>query len=222
MRSSILSAVLTFLASVAVAAESSLDVHKDGSIIIYLGAYQPSTPTDWGSIPEPARSRIIAHLTNRLGATFFAKLSVVGGQIVDLKALSEKDPESKKYRWEVPAYRLLLRFRLPEVGIEYYDACIDCRSDGSIINEIDLPDIVTHPDRATFISASKAAEIAKKNGYDLAQAEAQIRYRKDLDECVFTFKQGTGRDGPSLFFKCIDIDAHSGKVAQVYESRAIE
>jgi hypothetical protein len=198
-------------------------VHKD-SMSICFGKYCPTKPKNWESIPEPARTRIITHLKNRLGEAFYTKLSLVGGQIIDFEALREKDPDSKNYQWEVPAYLLNLRFTLPELGIEHYDACIQCRLDGTVIHEIDLPEIAKHPDRAQFISASKAFEIAEQNGIDTTETtlEVEINYAKDLGVCVFTFMQLTRHDGPRLLFKCIDIDAHSGKVLKKYDCEAIE
>jgi hypothetical protein len=203
------------------AVESPLKVHKNAAII-YFGAYDPPAPTNWMSIPEPARSNIIMHLKIRLGDNFYSKLSLVGGQIVDIEMLHKKYPESKNYEWEIPAYLLHLRFSFPELGIEYYDACIECRSDGSVIHEIDLPEIAKHPMRGHFISTSKAVEAARQNGFDEAKATAEIDYRADVGICVFMFRQMTRHDGAGLFFKCIDIDAHTGKVSKIYESKAME
>ncbi len=189
---------------------------------IYFGAYTPSTIKDWSSIPEPAKSRIVAHLKNRLGDDFYAKVSLVGGEIIDIKALREKEPNSKDYRWEVPAYRLKLRFSRPEIGIDFYDALMDCRSDGSVITEIDLPEIAKHPERARFISTSKAVEIAKRNGFDVAKARMTLEYRDESAVCVFLFEQEIREDGAGLTFKCIDIDAHNGKVLKTFEAEAFK
>ncbi len=204
-----------------VASETLLKLHKDGGYS-YMGAYNPPAPTNWSSIPEPARSRIIAHLKQGLGDAFYAKLVLHGGQIIDFKALRGKEPISKDCKWEVPAYRLLLRFALPERGIEHYDACIECRTDGSVIHEIDLPEIAKYPERAQFISTTKASAIAKQKAIDPSKAMVVIDYRAKLGVCVYTFRQLTRHEGARLLFKCIDIDAHTGKVARVYDTEAIE
>src|SRR6266516_3267329 len=139
MRCLILIAVLMLSQMGMVASDNPSKLHKVGGYID-MGPYHPPAPTNWFSIPEPARSRIISHLTKRLGDAFYAKFAIHRGQIVDFKTLREKEPNSKDYKWEVPAYRILLRFSLPQIGIEYYDACIECRSDGAVIHEIDLPE----------------------------------------------------------------------------------
>src|SRR5262245_36024942 len=163
MRFFILITALVAFAIQAIAGEGQPKVHKYAGFPS-MGAYEPPAPTNWASIPEPARSRIIKHLKDRFGAEFFNKLTLVGGQVVDFKALRKQEPNSKDYKWEVHAYRLHLRLSLPEDGIEFYDAIIECRSDGSVIEEIDLPETAKFPERAKFISTTKAFQIAKEKG----------------------------------------------------------
>jgi hypothetical protein len=188
---------------------------------IYFGKYDPPAPKSWNSIPEPARSRIIAHLKNRLGDSFYGKLTLVGGQMIDINELREKEPNSINYQWEVPAYCLHLRFSLPEKGIEFYDASISCRLDGSVIEEIDLPEIAKHPERAEFISTLEAFEIAGQNGFDTSKVSAKLDYRVDPGVCVYTFRQVIRKEDTLIFFKVVDIDAHNGKVVKIYDSEAL-
>jgi hypothetical protein len=197
------------------------NVHKDGGDI-YFGVYKPSPPDGWAAIPEPARSRIKSHLTEWLGAEFFAQLSLVGGQIVDVTALHQQDPSSKNYQWEVPAYVLHLRLSLPERGIEYYDANIWCRSDGSVIQEIDLPGIAKHPETAEFISTAVAYNIAREQGIDVKAARVDLAYRERLGVCVYLFTEKTGQDSPNLHYKNIEINAHNGTIVADYKSEALE
>ncbi|MCE5268817.1 MAG: hypothetical protein LLG00_13130 [Planctomycetaceae bacterium] len=207
--------VLSFLASES-AGNVPSKVHKDAGVY-YLGDCKPPAIKGWRSIPEPARSQIVTHLKKRLGDRFFAKLSLTGGQVIDLKALRDKEPNSKNYRWEVPTYVLHLRFALPERGIEYYDAQIDCRADGSIVNEVDLPEIAKYPERSQFISVSTALETAKKNGFDPTKTETELGYRPKLGVCVFSFSQVTEKATQGIeHLRCLDINAHNGKVIESY------
>src|SRR5207245_2836578 len=98
----------------------------------------------------------------------------------------------------------------------------ECRADGSVIQEIDLPEIAKHPDRAQFISTSKAFEIATKKGFDTTKSRVELGYQANPGVCVFTFSQMVRQNGPRLFFKCIDIDAHSDKVLKSYDTEAIQ
>lgn len=213
--------VFALLATNYVASAGQTSVSKDAPSL-WVGAYEATPLKNWASIPEPAKSQIIAHLKNRLGDAFYSKLSLVGGQIFDLKALYQMEPQFKDSKVEIPAYRLYLRFSFPESGIEFYDAHIDCRTDGSVIREIDLPEIAKHADRAHFISASRASQIAEQNGFDLTEAKVELEYRSDLDVCVFKFTQKMRQDGPNLSFKCIDIDSHSGKIIKAYNEEGIQ
>jgi hypothetical protein len=221
MRFFIFSLTLLALGLQIVASEEQPKVHKYAGFTS-MRAYDPPAPTNWASIPEPARSRIITHLKDRLGVAFYNKLTLVGGQIVDFKALREQEPNSKDYKWEVHAYRLHLRLSLPEKGIEFYDASIECRSDGSVIEEIELPETAKYPDRAKFISTSKAFKIAKDKGFDTEKTNVELAYNTDLGVCVFTFSQLTRREYPMLYFKRVDVDAHTGKVLKTYDTEAIQ
>jgi hypothetical protein len=212
--------VLALLMTTHAASATQTNVSKQAGTIL-TGRDESTTLKNWASIPEPAKSRIVAHLKDRLGDAFYAKLSLVGGQVFDLKGLYEKEPQFKNSKIEMPAYRLILRLSFPEIGIEFYDACIDCRTDGSVITEIDLPEIAKHPERAQFISTSKAMEIAKQEGFDLEKSRMELDYQADLGVCIFRFTQMMRDEGVSLFYKCIDIDAHSGRILKAYGDEAI-
>ena len=190
--------------------------HYAGSY--YLGKYTPSTIKDWSSIPEPAKSRIVTHLKKRLGNDFYAKLSLVDGQIIDIAAFREKAGDPKNFNWEV-AYRLDLRFSRPKIGIDFYDAVMDCRSDGSVVTEIDLPEIAKHPERAEFISTARACEIAKQYRFDVAKAKMELNYHPDTGVCVFSFTQVYRPGFPVWYEKYLDIDAHNGKFIGTYTRR---
>jgi len=212
---------LALLAGGAAPGESAPHVKVYGVRALY-GEYEPSKFKEWSSIPEPARSRIITHLKKRLGESFYSQLSLAGGEHVDLNILREKEPEYKTNRREVPAYHLWLRFSRRELGIDFYEATLTCRSDGSVITEIDLPEITKHPERAKFISTSEAVAIARRNGFDVSKAVMRMEYRRESGVCVFVFEQQSRKEDEIIQLKCLDIDAHDGKVHKTYELHGFE
>jgi hypothetical protein len=186
----------------------------------YFGEYKPAKAKSLDDIPEPARSRIVEHLKKRLGEKFYSILKLSGGQIVDLDELRRKEPNSKNYQWEAPAYLLHFEFRMPEKGIAFYQATIECRRDGSVIKEIDLPEIAKHPERGTFVSLKEALKAAK--GFDLEKSSVEMDYREKEGKCVYRVTQLVRETGPRLFFKSVDIDAHTGRAVAVYKSEGIK
>jgi hypothetical protein len=157
-----------------------------------------------------------------LGESFYSSLQLCGGQIVDFAEFRRRESDWKDYKWEVFAYNLHFEFHLPDKGIEFYQASIRLRADGSVIEDIDLPDILRHPERAVFVPLSSAMQAATTAGFDVSHCEIEIAYRPKDDRCVYSFQQLVRRDGPSLYFKCIDIDAHTGKQLRVFKQEGIK
>ena len=188
----------------------------------YFSNYEPTVPKSLDDIPAPVREKVVAHLKKRLGEAFYASLRFAGGQVVDLAEFRRQEPNWRDFKWEVFAYRLNFQFQLPEKGIEVYQASIRLREDGSVIEEIDLPDMGKHPERAEFVALSEAVKLAVAEGFDVAKCDREMEYREKEDRCVYLFRQLDRKDGPALFFKCMDIDAHSGKTLRVFEQEGIE
>lgn len=214
--------ICAIFAATAAIADVPKHVQKDAGYT-YFGPYKPREAKSLADVPEPARTRLVAHLKQRLGERFYSTLHLSGGQIVDFAEFHRRDPDWKDYKWEVFAYNLHFRFRLPEKGIEYYTASIRLRSDGSVIEEIELPNIAKHPERADFVSLSTAIETATGAGFDIPRlSNVRIEYRAKDDRCVYTFEQLTRQEGVMLYYKCLDIDAHTGKKLRTYNTEAIQ
>ncbi len=214
--------ICVILAATTVIATEPKSVLKDAGDA-YFGDYEPRKAKSLEDVPEPVRTRLVTHLKERLGEQFYSTLHLSGGQIVDFAEFHRLDPDWRDYKWEVFAYRLHFRFSLPEKGIEYYTASIRLRGDGSIIEEIDLPNIAEHPERAHFVSLSTALQTATAAGFDISRLfNFEIQYRPKDDRCVYTFEQLTRQEPPMLYYKCLDVDAHTGKQLRTYNSEGIQ
>jgi hypothetical protein len=186
----------------------------------YFGSYKPVEPKSLAEVPAKVRLKLLNHLRDRLGS-FSDRLTFAGGQIVDFERLARDQPDSKDFRWEVPAYDLHFAFQMPEIGVQSYTAQIKLRSDGSVLEEIDLPAFSTSPEKLKFISLQRAASIAVGRGYKRKHLCPQIIYFKDSDALVWEFAETTSDDGLMIEYKNIYVSAHNGEILKEFTSSAI-
>jgi hypothetical protein len=189
--------------------------------IIYYGRYRPKVPKSLAEIPEPVRGGLSRHLRTRLGDDFYARLKFVGGQIVDIEELHRVDPTSKNFRWEVPGYRLHFEFQMPEAGIRSYTAAINLRTDGSVLEEIDLPAFASNPEKLRFVSLAKALASVSTKGFDSRKTIKEISYNRKEDILIWRFRQKTADDGLVMTFRNIEVNAHTGEASGIYESKPV-
>jgi hypothetical protein len=187
----------------------------------WFGAYEPKNPQSLSEIPAPVRARLMAHLRSRLGVGFVERLEFTGGQVIDFAELRRVDPDSKDYKWEVPAYILDFAFKMSEAGIASYTVQISLRSDGSVLEEIGLPKFAASPGKLALTPLSEAIDVAVSRGFARDQMDVDLRYDEKIDSLVWTFDQKVADDGVLIDFMKIDVSAHTGEVLKVYESQAI-
>lgn len=184
----------------------------------YLGKYQPERLESVDDLPAEVRSRLLTHLTNRLGEPFFDELKFIGGRHVDHASLYTAEPMAVNYKWEVPAYALDFEFNAPEVGIDRYIAQVLLRGDGSIIREIDIPAISSSPEKLHIIPLTEALLIASKSASaPKSPLSAEITYDADMDAFVWRISYTTSQDRSSFEFTRIDIAAHSGSIIRTFD-----
>jgi hypothetical protein len=162
---------------------------------------------------------MLEHLRHRLGDSFFESLRFCGGQIVDKDELYRVSSTYREYELDVFAYRLIFEFRLPEKGIEYYKAPVEFRLDGSVKQEISLPEIRESPDLAEFVSLKDALRTAAANGFDVSKCFARITYLGQYGICGYVIVQPF-RPNRHQYLRIAEIDAHNGKLISKIERRA--
>lgn len=185
-----------------------------------MGSYEPDQPKSILDVPTPVRLKVLDHLHDRLGS-FAERLTFSGGQIVDFERLARDEPNSKNYKWEVHAYDLHFAFEMPSIGIQSYTAQIQLRSDGSILEEIDLPAFSSSPEKLKFISLQDAATVAVANGFSRKGIHPEIVYFKDADSLAWKFQETTSDDGLIIDSKIIYVSAHNGAILKEFTSKGI-
>ena len=216
----ILAVLLLTITAITACASPHLSPISKESGSTYFGDYEPVEPDSLEEIPAPVRVKLLNHLKDRLGP-FTERLTFAGGQMVDFERLAREEPDSKDFEWEVHAYDLHFTFQMPGIGIKSYTAQIELRSDGSVLEEIDLPAFASSPDKLNFISLQSAASIAVAEGYNRNKLSPEIIYFKDADSLVWKFQETTSDDGLNIEYKNIYVSAHNGKILKEFSSSAI-
>jgi len=179
---------------------------------VFFGDYKPVEPKTLDEIPGQIRRKLHAHLIDRLGEKYVARLRFAGGQIVDHDELYRVDP-SANYQWKVFAYSLIFRISAPEKGITAYYARIELDKNGDVIRDIELPPVRRLPIKQNFIPLSQAYASASKHKFDRNSTRPEIVYDRDIESIVFQLNEVIGRE-PQID-RIIEIDAHSGRVLRI-------
>ena len=216
MRSFFLTVLAVALISVCASAPS-YGVSK-GAGYPYLGEYQPAVLESLDDLPDHIRHRLLAHLADRLGEAFFAEISFAGGLHVDHDRLYKDEPGAASYRWEVPAYMLSFAFSAPSAGIDRYVAQIALRGDGSVLREIDIPEVSAAPHKAHLIPLNDAIRIVTDNtGIPASSIRSEIDYDADADAFIWRFSYSTSVGQSSFNFTRIDMLAHTGSIIRTVD-----
>jgi hypothetical protein len=133
--------------------------------LIYFGDYHPKTPSSLSDIPDNIRTKLVSHLVDRLGQSFYSKIKINGGQIVNLDSLYIVNKNAKNYKWTPYSYYLCFSFEDIEKGIGLYTAQIVLDKEGTIIKDIALPSIKINPEKSSIISRKTALDIAKLHDF---------------------------------------------------------
>ena len=183
-------------------------------------AYYPYEPRElkaWEDVTSDVRESVAAHLSERLGKDFYARLKFAGGEAVNLDELHRALPASRKFRREVPTYLLWFEFEMPEVGIRVYTASIELRRDGSVMREIDLPPFAAEPGKLKFAPlAEVSAGLVSKGAIDAKTATANIAYDDKRALVLWHFEQALPGRSAVVSVKNIDVNANTGVVLRRY------
>jgi hypothetical protein len=190
--------------------KSPLDYVEGPKSSIYTGSYRAEELRSFGDLPADVQAKLTTHLTERFGENYFRRLSVSDGQIVDHEEMHRIDPGTKNYQWTVFAYRVGFRISAPEKGIKEYNGYIELNRDGSILREIEFPNVAIVPWKAEFVSFASAMHTAESLGATVAQA--RVQYCREEDAIVFVLQEAFRPGLVSENVRSITINAHSGAV----------
>jgi hypothetical protein len=93
--------------------------------------------------------------------TSTAALNSAGAGKVAIDKLHQIWPDSLDYPYEVPAFSLLFTFHMPEIGVEYYTTELQRRRDGTLLQEVELPDFHSDPGKLHLTTLGAAMALAR-------------------------------------------------------------
>jgi len=171
-------------------------------------------------LPPNVRARLDEYLQARLGCAFASRLHFDEGQWLDMKRLQTEFPSLYDENLHLGTYDLLFRFSDPAKGLKYFYAKLALNDDGSINEDIKLPNIGRDPSKAKIISCKDAIEIAVTHGSPRDRICPWFEYSMEHDSFMWTLTDSQRTD-PGGFgkgtYKKIDVNANTGEILRIYE-----
>ena len=180
-------------------------------------------------LPENVRLELNFYLNRKHGNRFAKKLKFDSGRYLDLNRLKQEFPNLYESNLNSGAYELLFYFSDKDNGLKYFYAKLVLNEDGSVNQEINLPNIAESPDKEKIIPCKKAAEIAEKNGFPIEFQSQWFQYNARLKTFVWEIHDrrqiGPDQSLMSLIGKgtyyVIEINANTGEVLRKYKSMVL-
>lgn len=177
-------------------------------------------------MPPQIREKLDKHLRDKLGSDFVKKLKLEYFEYLDLEQLRKEFPSLYDINAKIGAYDLLFRFSDKANGLKFYYVKMRLNEDGTVADEIDLPNIAFEPNKAKLIPCKRAVEIAASRGFPKQYQSVEFRYSPERGRFIWIIhdKRETTPDSEDFLvtlghiFNYIDIDANSGEVVRTYKS----
>jgi hypothetical protein len=184
-------------------------------------------------LPAEVRRKLENHLTEKLGKRFLKHLQFEGGEYLDLVALRTESPKEYEINSKIGSYDFLFRFSKPSKGLKYFYSRIALFEDGSVADDIALPNVSLDSAKAALIPCKDASMIAGKNGFPLKYQNIEFGYSFSADAFVWIVSDRraiepdkTGGVADLVLmgkgtFRRIEIEAHTGKVLRIYKETIV-
>lgn len=164
------------------AQERSVDAGYRGSRYSFR-VYRPVTIRRLNELPSPVLSKLEAHLKERLGAKFYARLRFDWGDSINLDDLYRTEPYWKTEK--VGAYDLVFHFSDESKGLKAFYSKLLLDANGVVMDEINLPDVANAPLKAKLIPAKQALKIAAQDNVEGRQIWPTFDYYRETDSFVW-------------------------------------
>lgn len=171
-------------------------------------------------MPPNVRARLDEYLKVKLGRAFAKRLKFDEGEWLDLQRLRQEFPSLYEENLKLGAYDLLFRFSDSDKGLKYFFTKVALNDDGSVNEEIKLPNIGTEPSKANIISCKEAIDIAVRQGFPRERIHPWFEYSSEHDSFIWILTDSQRIDLGGIgngIYRQIDVNANTGKVLRVYK-----
>jgi hypothetical protein len=150
--------------------------------IMYVDdAKSSDAPASIIALPKSIKDSCEKHLLTQAGATFYSRLNYTGGQILE-------------YTNGHKEYYLHFSFSDPGAGIKKYTATVVLNGNGSLIEQIDLPEIAKQGSKSAILNIKDAYKIALSKTIDKGKLfNACISFDKNTRSIEWTFTLETAK-----------------------------
>jgi len=179
----------------------------------------------WKSLPRSVKSKLKEQLEARLGRQFAKRLQIDEIQTLDLGKLQREFPALYDQNRKLGTYDLLFRFSDRSIGLKYFYTKLFANADGSVNEQIRLPNIAADLQMANLISCEAAVQKGVDEGFPREDTSPDFGYSSECDCFVWVLTSGKAIAQTSLVgkgtYKKIDIDANTGRVLRRYTETII-
>jgi len=176
-------------------------------------------------LPVEVRKNLDSYLNKKLGRNFAKKLKFDEGQHLDLKKLKQEFPELYESNLKLGSYDLLFYFSDKANGLKSFYSKLALNEDGSVNEEINLPEIAENPAKGKIIPCRSAAEIAAQNGFPkkFQNQYFEFNYEQKIFVWEIHDRRPTTPDESLLglagngTYNVIQINANTGEVLKKYK-----
>jgi hypothetical protein len=180
---------------------------------------------DLNELPTNVRARLDEHLQARLGRDFVSRLEFDQGQGLDINRLKREFPSLYEENLRLGTYDLVFRFSDSAKGLKYFYTKLALNDDGSVNEEIKLPNIAKDPARAEIISCSDALVIAVAHGFPRGRVSPWFEYSSERDIFIWIVTDSQPIEPPGPFgngtYRKMELNANTGEVLRVYKETIV-
>ena len=176
-------------------------------------------------LPENVRNQLDVYFNKKLGKQFAKKLKFDGGQYLELSRLKQEFPNLYESNLKYGSYDLLFYFSDKTKGLRYFYSKLVLNEDGSVSQELNMPEIGKNPGRGIIISCNEASKIAEKNGIPPKFQSQWFNYNNKLGVFIWEIHDRRpttpdesllGLTGKGTYFT-VEINANTGEVLKKYK-----
>lgn len=171
-------------------------------------------------IPLFIKEKLFFHLTKKLGSEFTRKLNFDWGEYLDIENLKKDNSNLYKENRRLGTAFFNFHYSDKSKGLKSYAVIIALNENGSLAEEIYLPDIFKNPSKGKIISCNEALQIAERKGFT-QKSYVGFEYSYKHKSFIWIVDRAIPIEKPLAIgqglFERLEMDANSGLILKVWK-----